>query len=436
MRHALNMLRVLADRRIVGPPFRLARRLKRRWIGERTVGKNEGLKDGLRERLAAWEFVRRWLRREGLRRHNGQWVVNSFIPPFPGPAFDRMFAPQYFQRPYVVGSASLAVTGECPADCWHCSMKKRRGGRPLATAEWLDAIDRLLSLGTYNIGITGGEPLLREDLPELVRAASHGGAIVQLFTSGIGLTEAKIDALREAGLWAVGVSLDHTDPATVKRLRGTPWAFDAAIAALELSRSKGLYTLINAVADREMVDAGEHCRLYDLASRLKLHELRLIEPMPCGRLDSLPADRLLDAEQISRLRQFHRETNRRGRGPKVCAFNEMESPELFGCCAGTGHLHIDPCGEVCPCNFVPLSFGNLREERLEAVYDRMSIAMRQPRRHCFIQSNAPLIQLHAAGREYPLRPEISMQVAAQSPRESLPDYFRLVGATLRCIENE
>jgi len=432
MRHALNMLRVLADHRIVGPPVRLARHLRRR-IAHESDGKSGSTRNALRKRLAALQFIGRWLRREGLRRHNGQWVVNSFLPPFPGPAFDRMFAPQYFERPYVLCSASLAVTGDCPADCWHCSMKNRRHGRPLTTADWLDTIGRLLSLGTYNIGITGGEPLLRNDVPELVQAASSGGAVVEVFTSGIAVTEAKLDALRDAGLWAVGVSLDHTDPATVNRLRGTPCAFDAAIAALELSRRKGFYTLINAVADRAMVNSGEYRRLYELGDRLKLHELRLIEPMPCGRLGTISAGQLLDAEQIARLRQFHRAMNCRGRWPKVCAFNEMESPELFGCNAGTGHLHIDPNGDVCPCDFVPLSFGNIREEPLETVYDRMSQAMRHPRRRCFIQSNAPLIQIHSPDREYPLSTELSMQVAAQAPAEPLPDYFRVVGEALRCM---
>ena len=125
-------------------------------------------------------------------------------------------------------------------------------------------------------------------------------------------------------------------------------------------------------------------------------------------------------EQVAELRRFHRDTNRRGRGPKVSAFPEIESPELFGCGAGTFHVFIDPSGNVCPCDFVPLLFGNVVHERLDAVVRRMGEAMRQPRRHCFLQTNAATIQRHAAGHGYPLSPEVSLQVAAESPKKDCP----------------
>jgi len=380
----------------------------------------------LRRRLRSLEFLRRWLRSERLIRHGGQWVVNSFLPPFPGRAFDLMFQKLLSPQRLYPHSVFLALTWECPADCWHCSIKNRRRGRPLDCDQWLDVIAQLHDLRPSLIGLTGGEPLTREDLPELVRAAHDGGAEVELFTSGIGLTETQLTALCEAGLWAMGVSLDSADRDVVNTLRGTPRAFDAAMAALEMSRRAGLYTFINAVLDRDALASGQHHRLYELARRLRIHELRLIEPMPCGRLATGGHDCLLNSDQVAELRRFHIKANRRGRRPKVCAFSQIESPELFGCTAGTQHLFIDPSGEVCPCDFTPLSFGNVREERLDAVWQRMTDAMRLPRRHCFQQANAHLIKRHAGGDGFPLPPEVSCRVAAEAPSETLPDYFRLV----------
>ena len=130
-------------------------------------------------------------------------------------------------------------------------MKNRRAGPDLTTDQWLDVIAQLHELGVSMIAMTGGEPTTRDDLPGLVQAAHRGGAAVEMFTSGIGLTETKINALRDAGLWAVGVSLDHTMPEAVDRMRGAAKAFDPAINALKMSRRAGLYTFINAVADRE-----------------------------------------------------------------------------------------------------------------------------------------------------------------------------------------
>ena len=87
-----------------------------------------------------------------------------------------------------------------------------------------------------------------------------------------------------------------------------------------------------------------------------------------------------------------------------------------------------PSGNVCPCDFVPLSFGNVLDERLQVIVRRMGEAMRQPRRHCFLQTNAALIDRHAAKHGYPLPPQLSVQVAAEAPQEPLPDYLQCVAS--------
>lgn len=428
MRHAINILRVLTNARIVMPPLRLVRRLCRK-DADRPLPPSEGGKGPSHwQGLRALEFMRRWLRSERLVRHRGKWVVNSFLPPFPGRAYRRMFERICTDQRLPPHSAFLALTSRCPANCWHCSIKNRRVREELDRNQWLEVIAQLHDLGTSLIGFTGGEPLIREDLPDLIRAVQQGGAEAQLFTSGIGLTKALVDELRDAGLWAIGVSLDHTNADAANRKCGTSRSFDAAIAALEMSRRAGLYTFINAVADPDTVVSGEYRRLYHLACRMNLHELRFIEPMPCGRLANNGRDCFLDSKHIAELREFHREINRRGRTPKICAFNQIESPELFGCGAGTFHLYVDPSGEVCPCDFTPLSFGSLREEGLDVIWKRMSDAMRQPRRHCFIQTNATLVQRHATGRSLPLAHEVSCRIATEAPQEPLPDYFKVVTA--------
>jgi MoaA/NifB/PqqE/SkfB family radical SAM enzyme len=445
IRQAVNMLQILTDPRVVLPALREFRHSDE---GESTRGARIGF--SWRQRLGAIRFTLRWLWRERLVRHRGQWVIGSYLPPFPGPAYRRFFERTLLDGRLAPCSAFLAVTKHCPADCWHCSLKGRRLGQDLTTSQWLDVIAQLHRLGVCCISMSGGEPSIREDLPTLVRAARDGGAAVEMFTSGIGLTEEKIETLRDAGLWAVGVSLDRTEPQAVNRMRGAANAFDAAIGALENSPRAGLYTFINAVVDREAVASGEYRRLYELGRRLKIHELRLLEPMPCGRLarsfgrlECPPhqndtacehavahRDYCLTPEQVAELRQFHRTTNRRGHGPKVCAFAEIESPELFGCGAGTFHLHIDPSGNVCPCDFVPLSFGNVLAERLEVILRRMGEAMRQPRRHCFLQTITEQIDRLALEHGYPLSPELSVAVAAESPDEELPDYFQHVATPL------
>ncbi|MBN2217295.1 MAG: radical SAM protein [Pirellulales bacterium] len=418
-RQTIQILRMLADPRIARVPFRILRQIGPRGGRQRESGT-------WRERFRAVAFLWRWLADQRLTRHRGQWVIHSFLPPFPGRGFDRTFENLLPGGPRRLHSAFLALTDQCPADCSYCSMKNRRPAPPLNREEWLGVIEQVHGLGASLIGLTGGEPLLRPDLPELVRAAHEGGAEVVLFTSGLGATPERIDQLCDAGLWAMGVSLDRTSAEAVDRACRVPGAFDAALAALAASRRSGLYTFISAVADRDLVASGEHRRLHELGRRLGIHELRLTEAMPCGGLAVDGQDRLLTPEQVAELRQFHRATNRRGRGPKVCASCEVESPEFIGCVAGAFHLYVDPAGEACPCDFTPLGFGNVRQEPLDAIWRRMTQAMGGPRRGCFIHEQAATIRRHADGRGYPLPREVSCHVAAQAPRTPLPDYFECV----------
>ena len=424
MRHVINVTRILTDPRIVVPVIRSLCGPKSRNDNLHAMGVSSRIA-GIRRRLAAAEFVRRWLRRERFIRHRGRWVINSLHPPFPSQAFERTFR-NFCDAGHVPQSANLAITARCPADCWQCSVKQRQSNHELSHSDWKSVIENLNDLGVGLVGFTGGEPTLREDLPDLVRLARDGGAAPILFTSGIGVTEKTICTLRKAGLWALGVSLDRADRDSVTRLCQHPDAYDAAIASLQSARQAGLYTFINAVVDNEAVDADEHTKLYKFAMRLKVQELRLIEPKPCGRLAGQHDSRFLGSEQTATLSRFHREKNRQGQGPKVCSFNEVESPELFGCVAGTLHLFIDPAGEVCPCDFTPLSFGNVNDEPLDLIWRRMSETIRQPRRNCLMKSNASLIQQELQKNGAPLPNRVSCHIMSQSEEEALPNYFQVV----------
>jgi MoaA/NifB/PqqE/SkfB family radical SAM enzyme len=281
----------------------------------------------------------------------------------------------------------------------------------------------LQGLGASIVGFTGGEPCSRADLPELVAAAASGGAATILFSSGACLTPTLLAKLKTAGLWSVCVSLDHPEAAEHDRLRGSVGSHGRALEALRHAASSGFYTMVGAVATRDLLRDNQLSRLHRLASECGVHELRIVEPMPCGLLAKNPEDVLLSEAEIRTVRDFHVRTNRAGGRPKVCAFNQIESPELFGCGAGTQHLFIDARGEVCPCDFTGMSFGNVTVTPLAQIWTTMSEAMGNPRRHCFIRENHRLVLRESNGR-FPLTPEASLRVCAEAGKEDLPDYFQ------------
>ena len=424
-RQTFNLVRIVLDPRVTAAPRRVLRTLRARGIRRLPEEIEVDVQRGGPPSARVLRFIRQWLDGELLSRHRGQWVINSFMPPFPGPAFDRMFENLLSGRHLSPVSAFLAVTQACPYRCWHCSLQARKAGH-LPTETWQDVIRQLHGLGVSLVGFTGGEPLARPDLPALVRAAAAGGAATIVFTSGARLDAERAAALRRAGLWALCVSLDHPVPEECDRLRGVAGAFDQAVAALRLSVRRGFYTMMATVATRAVIEEQRHRALYALARRLGVHEYRLVEPMPCGKLAAAPDDVLLTPDHVKTLRAFHVETNRRGRLPKVCAFNQVESPEIFGCGAGTQHLFVDAAGEVCPCDFTPLSFGNVTQTPLADLWRRMNLALGDnPRCDCFIQKYHRLVAAHA-GAGWPLPPEVSERICAQIEKEPLPGYFALV----------
>lgn len=418
-----HLIRILFDPRITATPLRVLRELRAK--GKQRLP--DVVQDELEHRFKkkhALAFIREWLDGEMLSRHQDQWVLNSFLPPFPGQAYDRMFENLLSGRRLSPVSAYLATTAVCPYDCWHCSLKNRKTGN-LSTEQWLAIIQQLHELGASIIGFTGGEPLARPDLPELVQAAQSGGAETIVFSSGALMDQEKTSALKRAGLWACCISLDHPDSKQCDQLRGMEGAYKQALESIRISKHTGFYTMIGTVATRSLVERKLYRAVYEIARVLEVDEFRLVEPMPCGRLSGTSDDMLLNANHIKELRDFHVRTNRKGRLPKVCAFNQIESPEIFGCGAGTQHFFIDSAGEVCPCDFTPLSFGNVTEKSLLSIWNTMNDAMVNPRRHCFIQKHHRLISKYAE-KGYPLPPEISKEVCAEAGTEPFPDYFALV----------
>ena len=194
----INLLRLAADPKVTRVPVRVLAALRRagkRRLPEKVDREVAAGIPGLR----TLRYAAHWLDGENLTRHNRRWVLNSFLPPFPSRAYERMFEAMLSGRRLSPVSAFLAVTAECRFNCVHCSAK----GRPTAqlpTGFWKSVISQLLELDVGIIGFTGGEPMMRDDLAELVKFAADGGAATILFTSGSELTEAKTAELKAAGL--------------------------------------------------------------------------------------------------------------------------------------------------------------------------------------------------------------------------------------------
>lgn len=335
--------------------------------------------------------MRRMLSREKLVRTGGYTTVNSFLPPLNHPAFRRLMnnLPTIISGKAVPVSAYIAVTGECGYNCEHCS-NKRRPGQDMSTDTLLHTVEQLDALGVSIIGFTGGEPLRRPELDSCIRAASKTATL--LFTNGEGLTLERARQLKTAGLWGVAVSLDHYDEAEHDRGRGYDGAYQRAVEAIDAARRAELYTMTQMIARPDHCNEAFFDRYLQLTHRLGVHEIRLLEPMPTGHLAVAEPDRFLNDAERRQLFDLHVRTNRNRSMTKVNAFAYIEDESMFGCGAGFQHLYIDYRGDLCPCDFTPISFGNIHEESLESMWARMNSYFRRPGRRCFLMENMDLLK--------------------------------------------
>jgi MoaA/NifB/PqqE/SkfB family radical SAM enzyme/protein-L-isoaspartate O-methyltransferase len=366
-------------------------------------------------------FLRDYLKGEKAVEYRDRWVINTQFPPYPSRAFDSMLDQMSSaggaQRLY---SVTVAVTNRCAMHCWHCY----NAGRDVADLP-LDAHRKLATqvqdLGAVVVTLTGGEPLLRPDLEDICAAFDDRSFLI-LGTTGHGLDAERAGRLARNGVSAMGVSLDSADEAEHDELRGHEGAFRTALAAMELADGAGIYPYFVTVARRELLETDRFYAFLEFAGRHGAREVHLLEPCPTGRLTGRD-DVVLSAEERRRIVELQLEVADRDDLPNLSTFTYLEGPRAFGCGAGQTYIYVDGSGELCPCNLVPLSFGNVAREPLNTLLDRMGRYFDRPRPSCIGRTLTPL----AGDGPLPTPPELSCRLCEEHlPREhDLPRFFEV-----------
>lgn len=329
--------------------------------------------------------------------HNENFVVNSFLPPLNSRAYksivdavpgekDNFFYNHTTGKRLAPISTYIAITGKCMYNCWHCSAKrfikdKDDKSKEMTTNEIKKIVKSLQDLGVGIIGFTGGEPLLRNDLKEMIRSIDKR-SISYLFTNGYSLSLNKAKSLKNAGLFGIGISIDSLYKETHDKKRGYNGAYENSISAIKNSKKAGLYTMAQVVCTKEMLKSGEIYKLGKYLKTLEVDEVRILEPIPCGSL-LVKSDEIFSKEDKEELIKLHVNFNRNKEYPKTSVFPYIESKDQFGCGAGVQHSYIDIEGKFTPCDFVPESFGNVLNEDIKEIWDKMHGKLKHARNYCY-----------------------------------------------------
>jgi len=371
-------------------------------------------------------YLLRTFKNEKLTKINNRYVLNTFLPPFPSPSFEQFIKNTLAAKsrnifPY---SGYVALTGRCSFSCWHCS-RAFRAKEELSKEDWIDVMRKLQALGISIIGYTGGEPLFRNDLEEIINSVTPSATTI-LFTTGEGLTSARAAELKRSGLFYVAVSLDHYKKDEHNRLRGSEKAFDTAVDAIKTSLAAGFYTAVQLAVRKDFLNKRDMDRYVEFVRSLGIHEIRIIEPMPTGILIEKNADVFLTDSERELIKEYHIKVNQDKNLPKIASFAYLEDDSLYGCGAGTQHLYIDSSGNLCPCDFTPLSFGNVIREGFDEAYSRLRKYFVAPQSKCFVLNNMEIIKSEFKGK-LPLDCDGAIEVCGRCAKTDVPEFYRKLG---------
>lgn len=269
------------------------------------------------------------------------------------------------------------LTYRCPLHCAFCYNPVDYATQPaeLGTDEWLRVLAEGRELGAVQLGLSGGEPLLRDDLEPIVAEARRLGYYSNLLTSGVGLTEARAAALKAAGLDHVQLSFQDSTREMNDFLSHTR-TFELKQRVARLIKAQGWPMVMNVVIHRLNIDHIE--RIIEMAAELGAEYLELANTQYYSWAFVNRAQLLPTREQLQRAEAVANVWRRRLEGRMRIFFVAPDYHEgrAKKCVNGWGSmfLTVAPDGSTLPCHtakMLPgLSFPNVRETSLrEAWFD-------------------------------------------------------------------
>ncbi len=365
-------------------------------------------------------FLLRYMRKFRIQDCGGRLIVHSHLPPLNSKAYSRFIDEHLLADSPGPSHAQIGIADACPQNCGYC-YNRGREGVVMDTETILSVVRELKRLGVFWIGLTGGEPLLNRDIVKIVKAIGDD-CCAKLFTTGSFLTENLAADLKRAGLYYVTVSLDHRDEAEHDRIRGRAGAFRTALRALEIFRKLGgMHISVSTVLSGDMLRSERVEDLLAFLRRLEVDEAWISEAKPSAQA-CWSGDAVITRAEREELIRLQDRWNRKG-GMTVNYLGHFEDGDNFGCAAGRNMVFVDPFGEVSPCVFVPMSFGNVRGGSLGSLCGEMRKVF-PARDHCFINAHYGHFRENH-GEKIPLKKEVSLSILDQISPAPAPRFFRL-----------
>jgi PqqA peptide cyclase len=274
------------------------------------------------------------------------------------------------------------LTYECPLHCAYCSnpLELAAYADELTTAEWQRVLAEARELGALQLHLSGGEPLRRRDVVELVRTGRELGMYSNLVTSGLGLSPARAEGLREAGLDHVQISIQADEPILSDRLAGTP-SYERKLEAARMVKKLGWPLTVNVVLHRQNLDRIDG--ILELVEEMGADRVELANTQYYGWAWRNRDGLLPSRAQLERAEKVVRAARERLRGRMQILYILPDYYERYPkpCMGGwaSRQLVVAPNGDALPClaaHELPLPRANVRERSLDWIWEESPLFQR------------------------------------------------------------
>ena len=281
------------------------------------------------------------------------------------------------------------VTRRCNLNCIHCRAASGRGPYPgeLDNKKCMEILDQISKVGSPIVILTGGEPLLREDIFDLAAHGTDAGLRMVMATNGSLLTPEIIEKMKSSGIKRVSISIDGADKHQHDQFRMVEGAFDRSLEGIRLLREADLEFQINTTVTRHNVDDIEKILNLSVGLGAKAHHLFLL--VPTGRAKEM-TDQEIEAGEYERLLHWFYQMRDKvplhlkatcaphyyrilrqeahARGEKVTFETYGLDAMTRGCLGGTSFCFISYEGVVQPCGYLEINCGDLRQSGFASVW--------------------------------------------------------------------
>lgn len=299
---------------------------------------------------------------------------DMYIPGYPSRAFFtacKKFSVFHEKLPCTV--ALVSVTSACIYHCAHC-YQRFDIGKDVDLDTLISAVEYLQDNGIAFFNIEGGEPFMTFE--RLLALCSHidDRSEIWINSTGYGINKARLRELKKKNLTAIMFSLHSYDQQTLNDFMGSNEAWQTMENAINLCHEEGIAVAFNSCIPLVDFKNGNFEKLMQKAKEFKAILVQIIKPKPSGAwLESGVEKYTTDDFALIKKKVNQYNLNKEFVDyPAISAQIIEEDPEMFGCTAGgTDRLYINAKGDVQPCEFLNVSFGNIKDDSISDIYQNM-----------------------------------------------------------------